>query len=476
MTERCNHDISHGHRAGGAAVGLGGLALMACVLAPSRAIALPSFAAQTDQPCAACHIGAYGPQLTPNGRAFKIGGYTQSGGEGWAARVPLSIMALGSFTNTGASVPNDQRENRYASNNNFNFDQLSVFLAGGFGEHSGALVQYTAANNLSASKLDNTDIRPFTTVVDVGGDELRIGTTINNNPTVQDPYNTTFAWGFPYVSSALAPTPAAQPVIAGAFAGNTMGATAYLWYDRRVYFEGGIYNTQSPWLLARTGNFFGAGSTSSLAPYLRAAYEWNWNGQSAHVGALFLQSNVNPTVAPRQTDGSFGGDSYNDYAFDASYAFLGDGTHIGTIQGIYTHETQSLNGTANSFNAANGTGFGNSYALNQIRMNASYWYTNTYGVTLGWQRTWGPANPLLYGPAEVSGSNNSKPNSNAFIVEADWVPFGKADSWMGPWVNLKVGVQYVAYTQFNGGKSNYDGFGRSAGDNNSLFLFGWMAF
>ena len=97
-------------------------------------------------------------------------------------------------------------------------------------------------------------------------------------------------------------------------------------------------------------------------------------------------------------------------------------------------------------------------------------------MTLGWQRSWGPANPLLYGPAAVTGSNNSKPDSNAFIVEADWVPFGKADSWMGPWVNLKVGVQYVAYTQFNGGNSNYDGFGRSAGNNNTLFLFGWMAF
>lgn len=476
MTKRRTRDIGSYHCAGGAASGLGGVALIACALAPRPAVALPSFAAQTDQPCAACHIGAYGPQLTPNGRAFKIGGYTQSGGEGWAARLPLSLMLLGSFTNTGASVPNDQRVNRYASNNNVNFDQLSVFLAGGFGEHSGALVQYTASNNLSASKLDNTDIRPFTTVVDIDGDELRIGTTINNNPTVQDPYNTTFAWGFPYVASALAPTPAAQPVIAGAFAGNTMGATAYLWYDRRIYFEAGIYNTQSPWLLARTGNYFGAGSTSSLAPYVRAAYEWNWNQQSAHIGALYLQSNVNPTVAPRQTDGSFGGDTYNDYSFDASYAFLGDGTHIGTVQGIYTHETQSLGGTANSFNAANGTGFGNSYALNQVRMNASYWYNNTYGVTLGWQRSWGPANPLLYGPAAVTGSNNSKPDSNAFIVEADWVPFGKADSWMGPWVNLKVGVQYVAYTQFNGGNSNYDGFGRSAGNNDTLFLFGWMAF
>src|ERR1035437_4239500 len=105
--------------------------------------ALPSFAAQTGQPCTYCHIGAYGPQLTPAGRTFKIGGYTQTGGEGVAARIPLSVMALGSFTNTSAGVPSDQRVNRYASNSNFNFDQLSVFVAGGFGPYSGALMQFT---------------------------------------------------------------------------------------------------------------------------------------------------------------------------------------------------------------------------------------------------------------------------------------------------------------------------------------------
>ena len=39
-------------------------------------------------------------------------------------------------------------------------------------------------------------------------------------------------------------------------------------------------------------------------------------------------------------------DHYTDYAFDAGYQFLGDGTHIATVQGIYTHENQSLNGSA----------------------------------------------------------------------------------------------------------------------------------
>ena len=131
-------------------------------------------------------------------------------------------------------------------------------------------------------------------------------------------------------------------------------------------------------------------------PYLRAAYEWDWNSQALHVGALYMQSNVNPVSGTFMTDGSMGRDHYTDYAFDGGYQYLGDGTHIVTVQGIYIHENQNLEGTTTAFNNANGTSFGPKSSLNQIRMNVSYWYQNTYGVTFGWQNTWGPANPVLY--------------------------------------------------------------------------------
>jgi hypothetical protein len=70
-----------------------GLTLLVGLLLPDRPVqALPAFAAQTGQPCTACHIGGFGPQLTPLGRAFKIGGYTQRGGEGWQSYVPFAVM------------------------------------------------------------------------------------------------------------------------------------------------------------------------------------------------------------------------------------------------------------------------------------------------------------------------------------------------------------------------------------------------
>jgi hypothetical protein len=294
---------------------------------------------------------------------------------------------------------------------------------------------------------------------------------------VQDPYNSSFAWGYPYVASGLAPTPSASPVLATGFNNNSIGYTAYLWYDRHLYLEAGAYTTMSPWLLGRVGNDFGAGSSQGAMPYIRAAYEWDWNNQAFHIGAIYLQSNVNPVSGVLQTDGSMGHDHYRDYAIDSGYQWLGDGTHIFTIQGIFIHEDQKLVGTTAAYNNANGTTLGPYSQLNQIRLNASYWYQNTYGLTLAWQNSWGPATPQLYtNGSDLTNSFNGKPNNNAFIIEADWVPFGKEDSWLRPWANLKLGIQYTIYTMFNGANKNYDGFGRNASDNNTLYLFAWMAF
>ena len=42
----------------------------------SDAWAVPAFAVQTGQGCSSCHVGGFGPQLTPTGRDFKMNGYT----------------------------------------------------------------------------------------------------------------------------------------------------------------------------------------------------------------------------------------------------------------------------------------------------------------------------------------------------------------------------------------------------------------
>ena len=71
------------------------------LLTSPDAEALPSFSRQTGQNCSVCHTQSFGPNLTPFGRDFKLGGYTMGGGSGTAAKLPaISGMAMGTFTNT----------------------------------------------------------------------------------------------------------------------------------------------------------------------------------------------------------------------------------------------------------------------------------------------------------------------------------------------------------------------------------------
>ena len=39
-----------------------------------------------------------------------------------------------------------------------------------------------------------------------------------------------------------------------------------------------------------------------------------------------------------------------------------------------------------------------------------------------------------------------------------------------------MGMSYVAYQKFNGAKTNYDGSGRNASDNNTLYVLVWLMF
>src|SRR5215469_10482667 len=73
------------------------LMLTASLSFGTNARAVPAFADQTGLHCVQCHVGAFGPQLTPVGRSFKLGGYTLR--TNWDA-VPVALMAIGSFVNT----------------------------------------------------------------------------------------------------------------------------------------------------------------------------------------------------------------------------------------------------------------------------------------------------------------------------------------------------------------------------------------
>ena len=62
--------------------------------------------------------------------------------------------------------------------------------------------------------------------------EWIFGLTLNNNPTVSDLWNSTPAWGYPYTSSPLAPTPAAATLIDGGLAQQVAGLGAYAFWQK----------------------------------------------------------------------------------------------------------------------------------------------------------------------------------------------------------------------------------------------------
>ena len=189
------------------AVGLVVGAAAMCLVGARPVEALPSYARQTGQECAACHNGF--PELTPYGRLFKLNGYTFGGGT--SDYPPLAVMTLSSLTHTKADQPGGAAPH-FGPNNNVALDQASLFYGGAIAPNLGAFAQVTFDGVGRVVSWDNVDIR-YARTASLFDAETVLGVSLNNNPTVQDVWNTTPAWSFPFVSSALAPGPAAATMI-----------------------------------------------------------------------------------------------------------------------------------------------------------------------------------------------------------------------------------------------------------------------
>jgi hypothetical protein len=433
------------------------------ITAWSSADALPSFGRETGLPCAACHNNF--PQLTPLGRQFKMSGY-QFDDNLWPKYPPLAAMAVGSFTHTQADQPGGAAPH-FGDNDNFALDQASVFYGGRIISRLAAFIQGTYDGIAEQFSLDNTDIRlakPFT----LGETPVIVGLTLNNNPSVTDPWNTTPAWGFPFVSSGLAPTPAASTVIEGDLSQQVYGLTGYTLINNLVYVEAGAYHTLSTDVKKALGvNDPEADVLDDFAPYWRAALQHSFEGgHYLSVGTYGLLANTFPGG-----DDSAGSDRRTDIGVDLEYQFIIP-RHNVTLLATWIHEAQQWDASQPLGNTAH-----SSDSLNTARLTAMYMYDLTYAINGGYFMVTGSTDTVLYAPADRTGSANGSPDSRGFVLELDWLPLNKNGGpsfW--PWFNPKLSLQYVVYTKFNGGDHNYDGFGHRASDNNTLFLSLWLAF
>ena len=428
--------------------------VMATAIVP-QARAVPLFARQTGQQCAACHNGF--PELTPYGRLFKLSGYTFGGGQ--TVLPPVSAMMVASFTNTqedqaGGAAPH------FAPNNNFAYEFASLFYGGVLLPHVGMFGQITYDNIGKSLGWDNTDLRAADTFK-VFDTEVIAGVSVNNNPTSQDVWNSTPAWRYPWQSSGLAPAPAAGTLIEGGLAQQVVGVTAYGYWDRLVYAEAGGYRTLGTRLLDELGANGGVAPINGIAPYWRLAIEPKWGLNSWEVGTFGLAA----AEVPGGVAG-FGTDHITDVGFDTQYQYLGYLNSF-SVQASWIHENEAYSASLQQGATSNGHDH-----LDSLNIKGTYAYNQTYAATVAWFDITGSQDAALWGLDSITNS----PNSSGFIGELDYTPFNHGGPAFWPWLNVRFGLQYTYYTKFNGGTTNYDGQGHNATDNNTLYIFSWLAF
>ncbi len=402
---------------------------------------IPSFSRQTGLACDRCHTTF--PQLTPFGRRFKLNGYTLTGLQlveaGDTANrslkinliPPVSAMVITSMTRTNKTQPGTQ-------NGTVELPQeLSIFLGEEITPRLGTFLQFTYSGPEGSFGIDNFDVR-YANQGKLGSKELIYGLSLNNNPTVQDVWNTTPAWGFPWTASEVAPTPAAATLIEGGLGQQVAGLGAYGLWNNAVYGEFSVYRS------APQGGPHPADGTSentlkALAPYWRGALMHAWGRQYLEIGTYGMSTRLYPTGVSGLTD------RYTDVALDGQYERrVGKGSVTGHTTWI--HERQTLDA---SFAAAAATNPENT--LKTFKIDGSYYSAGRVGLTAGYFSITGDADALRYG---------GSPNSNGFIGELDFLP----------WLNTRLTAQYVGYGKFDGNT------GSAATDNNTLFLSAWLAF
>lgn len=420
--------------------------------------AIPSFARQTNLPCSYCHYTF--PSLTPFGRMFKLNGYTTTNIENLQADSPdservtlqipqtfnFSAFVKSSYTSISKSAPG--LDNSFVQSP----EEISMFMSGEMSPRIGGYVQLTYGLSDGAIGLDMLDVR-YANHTRLGGKDLLYGLTLNNMPTMQDPWNTTPAWGFPYYSSEPAPAPTASTYLQMAM-GDVAGLGAYVLYNKLIYAEISVYHS-SPAGISYPPDTTWMGNIKGAAPYWRLAIQHLWGSQYIEVGTFGIASSIYPMGISGATD------KYTDVGFDAQYEYSADNGGSCIFHASYITEKQNLDATfamGGSANASNN--------LNSLKLDFTYNFPAWVSLTGAYFAVGGSADAGIYAPGDVTGSLNGNPSSNGEILQIAFLP----------WMNTQFALQYTLYNKFNGNSSNYDGSGRNASDNNTMYVMGWVVF
>ena len=395
--------------------------------------AVPSFARQTGQNCIACHAGGQFPELTPYGRFFKLTGYTIG-----QRTVPLAMMAV--LTANKVKV-NDPTQGK-TQDGSLIFNTASLFLAGKISDKVGGLAQITYQNYFKQNSVtgswaghtasDNMDFR-YADHISKGKQDWIYGLTLNNNPGVQDVWNSTPAWGYAVVPGSTRAGNAITPMLDGGLAQQVAGVGAYVYWNNTVYAELTGYRTGDGVFSFMTQGNGTQVQIQRTNPYLRLALTHDWGAHNAMIGLSHLDVRQYTDFA----DLSSPTDRYRDTSIDFQYQYLLD-PHTFTANITRIHENIDY-GTPGSLRDT----------IKSLRAKATYIYQAKYGGSLSY--------------FDVSNSANTfaaQAGARGWTSELFWTPLQY----------VRAGLQY---TLFN---ADHAGYSPKASDNNTLLFYVWGAY
>lgn len=431
----------------------------AAMVVAQEAHAVPAFARQLGVSCAACHTVE--PQLTSFGRQFKSLAYTFNSGsnntigyeQDGQKRLaidkipPIALMFVGDYETMSKKSSGPGATGNASTNAEFPV-QYSLFYAGRAGTDLGVFSQLTYDPTVDHITIDNTDIR-YAKESSVAGGNLVWGLDVNNAPGVGDLWQSTPIWGYPFTGPNAGTGGPADGTLLGqvVLQQTSAGAGGYVWFNNTWYAQAMFYRAMIP------GDQTNSGGLANNAPYWRLAYSHEGGVNSWEIGTFGIDAYM-------YQSGNTGVENhFVDTALDGQYEHV-DTNYSYTIHASYIHENITVPNAANT-----------KADVNDFQVNGEYYWHRKYGVLGQYFSHTGKANADVWGNGDVYGvqqsdglSANGKPDTTGYVLQFNYVP----------WINTKFGVQYVAYTKFDGASSNYDGSGRNASDNNTLSFFTWI--
>lgn len=457
----------------------------------SAAFAVPIYARQTNQACAACHAGGQFPELTAYGRQFKLLGYTL--GERSVPLAVAGVLSEAKVRSSQSAMPGDLDKNGALI-----FSQASLYAGGKLTDNLGLFSQATY-DNYAAGHSGHTAVNMFDLRWAKQFDRLITGVSLNNQPSLADPWNTAPAW-MQYVPNASVGsarfTDATAPYPSYGVGMNVAGLSAYALWNNALYGEIGSYRTANG-----AFSFLGAGVPNAMTtrlsgnnPYWRLAYSLDAGAHSLMFGASGMIARVYDMDSTPDADHLGKSQSAG---VDAQYQYVA-AVHTVTAQLTWqrlkqTYSASQLMNCPQFFQADGMTPIGDcldTSVFKTVRGKLTYVYQARYGGSLGAFARSGASNPLnqtvgydMNGMLTTGGGmggmmmgNSASPGLADSLSSDPGVRGYTGEVFYTPEQHLRVGLQYTGYNEYNGARNNYNGAGRNAADNNTLLLYVWGAY